>query len=144
MAGEKDRPLFGPEGRIPVAEVVVLPRGMAAVRTGWTRWHTLLAVLASPVMIAVYRGAAGGAVTGWAWYLAVSVAGVLAGGLVALYLPLRGLPRETLSPCFWMPIAMILAAGVLFGSGASPFTATVALLLLVFAVVRRTTSLHAC
>lgn len=127
-----------------MAEAVVLPRGLAAVRAGWTRRHTVLAALSALVMFAVYRGAAGEAVAGWAWYLVVATAGVMAGLSVALYLPLRGLPREPFSPCFVMPIAMIMAAGVLFGQGPSPFTATVALALLAFAVARRATGVNAC
>lgn len=140
-----ERPLFGPGGRIPVAPVVpVPPRGFAAVKAGWTAWHTGIAVVMAPVMFGVYRGAAGSAIAGLGWELALGVAGVLAGVLLALYLPLRGLPRERLSPCFVMPAAMILGAGVLLGSQATPFTATVALALLGFGVVRRGTSLNAC
>lgn len=139
------RPLFGPGGRIPVATVVPAPpRGFAAVKAGWTIRHTGIAVVTGPVMFGVYRGAAGSAITGLGWELALAVAGILAGVLLALYLPLRGLPREGLSPCFVMPAAMILGAGVLFGSQATPFTATVALALLGFGVVRRITSLNVC
>lgn len=146
--GEQDydqRPLFGPGGRIPVAEAAVtVPSGFAAVRAGWTSHHTLLVIIAAPVMFGIYRGAAGAAVSGVGWYLVLAVAGLLAGLLVAGYLPLRGMPREQLSPCVAMPAAMILAAGVLFSSEATPFTATVALALLGFAVVRRAIGVNSC
>lgn len=141
-----ERPLFGPDGRIPVAatELRPVPRGFAAVRAGWTRRHSLLAAAAAAVMFGVFRGASGPVATGLGWQSALVVAGLLAGFLVALYLPLRGLPREPVSACFVMPVAVILAAGVLLGSGATPFTVAVALALLGFGAVRRTISLNAC
>ncbi|MEA4943634.1 MAG: hypothetical protein VB080_04260 [Propionicimonas sp.] len=140
-----ERPLSGPGGRIPVVDAgLAAPAGIAAVRAGWTVRHTLLAAAAAPVMFGVYRGAAGGAAVGWGWYLVLAAAGLLAGVLVAFYLPLRGQPREKLGPCFVMPVAMMLAAGVLFAPGVTPFTATVALVLLAFGVLRRATSLNTC
>ena len=55
-------PLFGPTGRIPAVEAVTLAResGIAALRKGWRRRHTVAMIVLGPLVFVSYKAALGG------------------------------------------------------------------------------------
>lgn len=133
------------------ARIAAIPR-MDAVRpvTGLARWksvwsvrHTVVLAVAVPAVVALYLGVVG-PTSLWAT-VALALAGVLGGAVVASYVPAAGQPLRSVfsGSCAVVPALAVPAVTVLLSQGtATGLAFTLAILTL--SVIRRATSPDAC
>lgn len=140
-----------PRGTDLRARVAAIPRldavkpvsGLARWKATWSLRHTVTLLVAAPVMAAVYVMAVG-SVSTWTM-VALVVAGILAGAVVASYVPASGQSVRAVfsGSCAVVPALAVPAVTVLLSQGTStgvPFT----LAILTLSVIRRATSPDTC
>ncbi len=148
MAGDlqDQRPLFGPDGRIPAVQAVTVAResGIAVVRKGWTVRHTMALVVLGPVVFLAYKGALSPGVDGLAMSLLIALMAVVAATTLTTYLPMRGAERASASSCAAMPGLLVVGAGFLLHQATTPLGAALAIVILGVGLWQRLSGTSAC
>lgn len=142
----EEGPLFGPSGRIPAVQAVVLSRasGITALRHGWLPRHWVSMVVLSPLLFVLYRATFVGGLEG-VFVDAISGGLALVAALVlTTYLPLRGVQRAPGASCAMMPAMLVPAAAVLVHQTAGPIGGALALTILSLALWQRLSGASAC
>ncbi len=145
-SGLDQRPLLGPDGRIPAVHAVAVKQqgGLAALRAGWLPRHTLAMLLLTPTAFFGYRAALGAGwdtPTGVLVVLAMALVGAL---ILTTYLPLRGAVGTGLSSCALMPALLVPMAAFLVNGPVATGSGFLALGLLGVGLVQRVSGANAC
>lgn len=128
---------------IPRLDAVKPVSGLARWKATWSLRHTVTLLVAAPVMTALYVLAAGPLSVGVV--VALGVAGVLAGAVVASYVPAAGQSVRSVfsGSCAVVPALAVSAVTVLVSQGTTTGLAFT-LAILTLSTIRRATSPDAC
>ncbi|MGV8909028.1 MAG: hypothetical protein ACOH1Y_08595 [Propionicimonas sp.] len=141
-----ERPLFGPNGRIPMVQAVTLtrPSGLTTLRQGWLPRHTVAMIVLSPLLFLAYAAALGTGYDDPFWTLLLGGMSLVAALIVTTYLPLRGAQAVPGSSCTMLAGVLVPVAGVLLNQATGIITGGLALVILSFALFQRVSGASAC
>lgn len=139
-------PLFGPGGRIPAVQAVVLTRPaiIATLRTGWLARHWVALVVLSPLLFLGYLSASGPSLENPLGDVLIGTMAVIAALILTSYLPLRGATKGAMASCALMPALLVPGAGILLHQATSPLNAGLGLAILSLALWQRLSGASAC
>lgn len=144
--GSGEPPLLGPGGRIPslLAVPPVAEPGNTSLRKGWLPRHTVVMVVAGPLLFLTYRAAYSGGPADLTVNLLLAAMAVVAALILATYLPLRGAKRAPGAACSALAGLLVPGAAVLLHQATDPFGGALALGVLGLGLWQRLSGTSTC
>ena len=145
--GESDEPpLFGPHGRIPAVQAVVLtrPSGFTTLRKGWLPRHTVAMIVLGPLLFIGYTAALGAGFDDPAWTLLIAGMSLIGARTLTTYLPLRAARPAPGSSCAVMAALLVPGAAILLSQASGIFGGALALGILSLGLGQRVSGTAAC
>ena len=132
-------------GRVPTTMPVLLPKrgGAASLREGWLPRHTVVMVVATPLLVLGYLSTLDASLSS-TWALVIGALGLLGALVVTTYVPLRGAGVGAASSCALMAGIAVPMSFVVVDGATSVTSGVLALGIVAMALAQRLSGTSAC